>query len=228
MLMKQRSALLAFSILMLGLFANIHAQERYARPVDEGKSDPSFARFRNNLIRAVERKDKKYLLRVLDPSILNSFGGDGGIDEFASSWELDKPGSAVWAELLTVLKNGGKFVTGPDRRTFCAPYSFKAFPDDLDAFEHNVIFGSRVRLRSRPNLRSKIIGKLSYNIVRIDWENSVTDRGEVPTYTWFKVETLGGKKGYVSAEYVRSPIDYRACFEKTNGLWKMTTFVSGD
>ncbi len=39
---------------------------------------------------------------------------------------------------------------------------------------------------------------------------------------------LGGKKGYVSVKFVRSPIDYRACFEKKNGKWKMNTFVAGD
>ena len=47
-------------------------------------------------------------------------------------------------------------------------------------------------------------------------------------YLWLKVETLGGKKGFVNAKFVRSPIDYRAIFEKKSRSWKMTAFVSGD
>jgi hypothetical protein len=43
-----------------------------------------------------------------------------------------------------------------------------------------------------------------------------------------KVETLSGKKGFIKAKYVRSPIDYRAIFEKNNGKWKMGAFISGD
>jgi hypothetical protein len=39
---------------------------------------------------------------------------------------------------------------------------------------------------------------------------------------------LGGKKGFVKAEFVRSPIDYRAIFEKKGRNWKLTAFVAGD
>ena len=56
----------------------------------------------------------------------------------------------------------------------------------------------------------------------------VRDGKDDRIFIWYKIETLGGKKGFVSAEFVRSPIDYRACFEKKNGKWKMTAFVAGD
>ena len=47
-------------------------------------------------------------------------------------------------------------------------------------------------------------------------------------YDWYKVETLGGKKGFVKAEFVRSAVDYRAGFEKKKGVWKMIFFIAGD
>ena len=34
--------------------------------------------------------------------------------------------------------------------------------------------------------------------------------------------------GYIKSEFVRSPIDYRAMFEFSNGRWLMTFFAAGD
>jgi hypothetical protein len=45
---------------------------------------------------------------------------------------------------------------------------------------------------------------------------------------WRRVKTEDGESGYVAARDVRSPIDYRAAFEKVDGRWMMTFFVVGD
>jgi hypothetical protein len=42
------------------------------------------------------------------------------------------------------------------------------------------------------------------------------------------VKDAKGNKGFVLARDVRSPIDYRAYFEKHKGKWQMTVFVAGD
>lgn len=204
------------------------AQERYAKFVDEGEKDVSFNAFREKLIKAVKKRDAKYLISQLDRNITVSFGSDAGIKDFIKFWNINSPDSRLWDELLTVLTNGGNFL--PERRMqmFAAPYSFSNFPVDLDAFEYYVIFGNNVRLREEPDLKSKVIAVLSYNIVRVDFQNSVNDGKAEPTYLWLKVETLGGKKGFVDAKYVRSAIDYRAIFEKKGRVWKMTAFVAGD
>ena len=69
------------------------------------------------------------------------------------------------------------------------------------------------------------MAKLSYNIVEIikSIEKFHAEKGD-----WYEIKTLGGKKGFVKAEFVRSPIDYRAGFEKKSGKWKMTFFLAGD
>ncbi len=213
------------TLLLIGIASNILAQERYVTPVDEGKKDASFISFRQKLIEVVKNQELKSLVGILDPNITSSFGGDGGIKEFKEMWKLDSPKSEFWNEMLTVITNGGVF---SDKNTFSAPYSFDRFPEDLDAFEHQIIFGSNVNLRSQPNNSSKLISQLSYNIVKVDYEKSVKDKRKEEKYLWFMVETLGGKKGFVDSKYVRSPIDYRAVFEKKNGKWKMTAFVAGD
>jgi hypothetical protein len=89
-----------------------------------------------------------------------------------------------------------------------------------------------VNLRERPDGEARVIDRLSYNIVKID-EAAAIKRKTGPkeddwVYEWHKIETLGGKKGWVKAEYVRSAVDYRAGFEKKKGVWKMTFFVAGD
>ena len=208
----------------------VAAQERHVKPVDEGKLDPSFAAFRAKLIDAAERRDAKFILSILDPKINLSFGGQQGIADFRSMWKVESGGKEFWAEFLPVIKNGGTFVRENGKRTnlFYAPYTFNTFPEDLDGFEHFAIFGSKVNLRESPDSESKIIARLSYNVVK--HEPDLLGRGGETGKVggWQKVKTLGGLVGYVRSEYVRSPIDYRAGFEKKRGVWKMVTFIAGD
>ena len=222
--------LFILTILTLGLFLNMSAQERFVKPVDEGNQDSSFSRFREKLITALKKKDKKYLLSVTDRNIKLGFGGEDGIENFKKSWKINSANSEVWSELLAVLQNGGTFQkkSGAKNTDFCASYVFTSFPEDLDAFENNVIFGNNVNLRERADLNSKVITKLSYNVVKVDYENSVKDKKNDDRVLWYKVKTLGGKEGFVSAEFVLSPIGYRACFKKRKGVWKMTAFLAGD
>jgi Bacterial SH3 domain len=205
-------------------------KERQVMPVDEAKKDASFFAFREKFIAAVKKRDTKFLLETLDRDVKGSFGGDSGIADFKKLWKLDKPNSKLWNELLTVLTNGGTFSEreGLKTKEFCAPYSFTIFPADLDGFEHQMIFGNNVNLRAKPDAKSTVVTQLSYNVVKVDYENSVKNPKDENEYSWLKLETLGGKKGFVSPEYVRSPIDYRGCFEKINGKWKMTFFLAGD
>lgn len=216
-------------LLVLTAFISASAQERFVKPVDEGKTNASFNAFRSKLIEAVKKRDKNFVISILDRNITNSFGGIGGINEFKEMWKINNPKTALWDELLTVLINGGAFYKEAESKgIFCAPYSFMAFPEDLDSFEYLVIFGNNVNLREKPNTSAKVVAQLSYNIVKVDYQNSVLDKNKEDDYSWLNVETLGGKKGYVSADFVRSPIDYRACFERKGGQWKMTVFVAGD
>ena len=231
LLRKTQPTLLA--VILTFVFSSICAaqKERFVMPVDEGVKDASFNAFREEFIAAVKRRDVKFLLDVFDRDVKASFGGDSGIANFKEFWKLDQPNSSeLWNELLEVLTNGGAFVKDGENKNkqFCAPYIFTAFPADLDAFEYQMIFGNNVNLRVRPDLKAESIAKLSYNVVRVDYDDSVRNPKKDGDYTWLKIETLGGKKGFVSADYVRSPINYRGCFEKRNGKWKMTLFLAGD
>ena len=58
-----------------------------------------------------------------------------------------------------------------------------------------------------------------YDIVKVQ------DQGDA----WWKIETLTGERGYVSARFIASPIGYRAIFQKNpRGEWKMSALLAGD
>jgi hypothetical protein len=219
--------LFVIGFIVLGFF-NATAQERYVRPVDEAKKDASFLAFRTKLIDAARRRDAKYVLSIVDPNIRVSFGLEDGIKDFKKMWKIENPNSKFWDEFLLVLTNGGKFTREGRNTDFSAPYTFMNFPDDLDSFDYKAIFGNNVNLRARPDLSAQVVTQLSYNVVKVDYENSVEDKNSEGEYLWLKVETLGGKKGFVKSEFVRGPVDYRAIFEKKSGRWKMTAFIAGD
>ena len=152
-----------------------------------------------------------------------------GIKEFKKTWKLERADSEFWNVFLPVITNGGTFSKEAGaKKSFYAPYLFTTFPEDLDAFEYSAIFGNNVNLREKADLKSKIVTQLSYNVVKVDFENSVKVAGNEYKYDWFKIETLGGKRGFVKSEFVRSSVDYRAGFEKIKGIWKMTFFLAGD
>jgi len=204
------------------------AQERFVLPVDEAKQDPSFAAFRAELIAAVERRDAKYVSSIVDRDMINGFDSSGGPREFERVWKLNSADSKFWETFLPVIKNGGRFVTERRRRVFFAPYTFDGFPKDLDTFEYHAIFGANVNLREKPQRDAPVAAVLSYNVVKTDPEQSVKIAGKENEFDWMNVETLGGQKGFVKAEFVRGPIDYRAGFEKIRGKWKMNVFIAGD
>jgi len=196
-------------------------QERYVKPVDDAPKDASFLKFRNRVLKAVTAKDAKYIRSVLYNKIQVDFGGGAGIKDFLETWKNLVPTSDFWAEFGWVASHGGRFGSPGEPKQFWAPYTFSGWPDDLDSFEYAAITGERVRLRSAPNANALVIGYLDFTIVKPKYTNDSNPK-------WIEVETIGGKRGFVAAEFVRSSVAYRASFSKIGGRWLLTSFISGD
>jgi hypothetical protein len=200
-------------------------------PVDEGDRDPTFLIFRQRLLEAVKKRDAKYIRTILDPHITNTFGGDGGIDEFFERWKPESKETGLWEELTTILTLGGSFQE-QGKPIFCAPYVFSRW-DSIESYltdteaSYAAIIGDGVKLRSAANNSSEVKAELHYDVVKLDYKNSVREPLK-EKYAWLNVVTLAGERGYVSARFVRDPLDYRACFEKSGETWYMTHFVAGD
>jgi hypothetical protein len=218
-----RPVLLAIALLLLHVSAGV-AQVGKLLPVDEAVRDPDFFTFRAQLQAAVARHDTAAVLDIVDPKITNSFGGDGGLQEFREQWKLSGADSPLWAELGLLLALGGTF---NGRDNFAAPYVWNRWPDELDAFEHVAAVGSNVRVRSKPSLDSQILAKLSFEIVPV---SSGRNQELTPKQRdqWWAVRLRDGREGYVSSQYVRSAVGYRAIFSRQSGSWRLTTLVAGD
>ena len=87
--------------------APAHAQERKLPPVDEAAGDASWLRFKKQLLGAIEKRDKQFLLSILDKNVRNQDERTRGIANFRKQWEIDTADSPVWRELSSALQLGG-------------------------------------------------------------------------------------------------------------------------
>jgi len=205
-------------ILLSGYLGGLAGQDvRVLKPVDEAPQNQDFLAFRTRLKEIVAKHDTKALLEILDPDIRASFGSDHGIPAFVAMWTLNEANSELWKELGTVLELGGTF-DGP--LMFTAPYTFSRWPNDVDSFDFMAVTGTNVRIRTQPRADSPILATVSYAILENDSEAKAVDG-------WTAVK-FDGKRGYVSSQFIRSPIDYRARFEYQNRRWRMVFFLAGD
>jgi hypothetical protein len=213
-------------LLTLASAFSVGARSSKLHPVDEGPRDPSFARFRQKLLQAARRGDRRYIWSIVDPKIRWSFGDGGGIASFKQVWAERGPG-VLEDELMRVLLLGGQF---RGRRTFWAPYVFTAWDESRDAFEYKAIIATNVRVRERPDQGAPVVATLTYDIVKLRNEQPDSRAQASPSARegWVQIITPAGKTGYVAARYARSPIEHRACFEKKRGKWWMTAFIAGD
>lgn len=198
-------------------FVRVRCEQMPLPFVDQASSNPDFLAFRTRALEAVSMRDSAFIRSIVSERIRNSFGGDGGIAEFEDQWQLDADDSRFWGEFGEVLRLGGAFLT---EDSFAAPYTFATWPDSLDAFEHFAVSGANVNVRMGPSLTSPVIASMSYQTVR-----SADDRlyGD-----WRMIQLSGGSTGYMNTRYARSPIDYRAIFERQESSWLLTAFIAGD
>lgn len=195
-------------------------------PVDQAAQDPKFLEFRDNLLSAVRRRDVEAVVAVAAEDIKLSFGGGYGRDQFRQNLVADDngEGGSYWAELEWALKLGGVFNGDPgdDRgRQFCTPYvscTGSHQCGDCDPFETLVAVNDRAPVYATADSESAILTHLSYDVVTLIDYSSPRQR----------IRLEDGRIGYVAFPDFRSPIGYRAYFEKREGRWQMRIFIAGD
>ena len=208
---------------LLALPAAHAQQERKLVPVDEAAKDSSWVSFRNRLLTALQNKDRKFLLSVVDRNVRNTASGDRGIAEFQKQWDLAAADSPLWRELASALFLGAAWMEHEKgRKELCAPYLLAKWPEDLDPFDHGAVVAKETTVMSAPSTASQSVRTLSYDLVRVtDWD--VADRDAASPQRWVKVNV--GGEGYVPEEHVRSPIEHAACFVKGPNGWRMVAFA---
>lgn len=142
------------------------------------------------------------------------FGGGAGRDQLRDRLRED---TTLWGELRDVLSHGGRFI---DDSSFAAPYWYTVDVDD--PFDVWIVVGESVRVREEPRPDAPVLGTLSYEIVRMHYLAPGVADG------WGGVILKDGRRGYVSKDYVRSPVGYRVIISRQAGGWAIAAFVAGD
>jgi hypothetical protein len=211
--------------LVAGAFApSLAAQERKLEPVDEAASDLSWAYFKNRLLDAVMKRDRKFVLSILDRNVRVGVDGVHGIPEFSKQWHLDAEDSPLWRDLPSALFLGAAYLKREGRpRELCAPYLLGQWPRNMDPHAYGAIISKEALIKAEPSIGSRTIATLSHDIVSVaDWEVADVD-GSYPQ-KWVKIR-LRGAEGFVPEEQIRSPIEQVACFVRTESGWRMTAFA---
>lgn len=221
--MRTLHIVLLAALMLVAVAPGATAQVAKLYPVDEAAQDSSLMLFRLRLIEALVERDTAFVYTHLAPEVKISFGDADGLETFKMIWQPEDPDSKFWLTMAGVIGAGGVYDANPDysdaEATFIAPYYFSAFPDEYDAFEYAVVVGERVRVRSAPNTESEVLAALSYDIVRLT---------RPPSDGWVQIELADGADGFMAARFIKSPIGYRAGFEKVNGRWRIFFFLAGD
>jgi hypothetical protein len=124
-------------------------------PVDISQTNDQIRKFKERLLLAAKTRDVDFIVSILSPEVLNSYGpGSGGIENFKDIWELKKPAtSLLWEVLAGALTLG---IAG-DEEYFCAPYIALLWPDGYNPFEFVAIMGADVRVHEEPAVSSRTI-----------------------------------------------------------------------
>ena len=77
-------------------------------------------------------------------------------------------------------------------------------------------------MSAKPDLNSKSVGHLTYDIVSYDYEKSKDDK-------WYFIQTIDKKiSGYINSDFAYSPVGYRMFLTKEKGAWMISCIVAGD
>lgn len=195
-------------------------------PVDEAPLDTSFFVFREQLKDAVQQKDIFFLLDKIDENIVIGEQAQG-LSAFAQKWELTSETatlqSTLWDVLEKILFSGGVF--NEFKNQFQAPYYFATYPEEGRSPTAGIIAGAGVRMRSGPDLNSKIVHNLTHDLVEVLETTSEGTTINEETYPWIKVRTRDQQEGYVWGKFVEQPLNDQLIFRKTTAGWKIISLI---
>ena len=214
-------------ILILAAYAPpLRSQERVLDPVDEAAKDASWGSFKKSLLAALEKRDRDFVLSILDPDVRSGLDSARGVDAFKQEWGLESDTGPLWKELAAVLALPSAYhrpEKGP--LELCVPYVAVRWPQDMDAYKGGAITVRSASVKSAPSSGAGTIATLSYHMVEVtDWE--VNDRAADSKQKWVRIRLKAGE-GYVPEEQIRSPIEHTACFIKGEQDWRLAGFGPG-
>lgn len=213
---------IAAAALALALAAPVRAEPVVIKPFGNWHDDAPLAQLLAKLVMAAGAEDFRPFEAAMTPDATASFGGDTGPEGFRRVYGIGQPGSPFWGEFYEAVRLGGVFAQDD---LFIVPYTSGDLPDEADPYLSVIAIGDKTLLYAEPKPDAKVLGDVTHQLLEhIDIEPADMEKTG-PDYLHVKADA---GTGYVKAGEVRSPLDYRAVFQKIGGVWKLTAFVAGD
>jgi hypothetical protein len=184
-------------------------------PRDACNDLPGADAFREKLAEAVMARDADAFVALAAEDVKLDFGGGTGRAELKK--RLMAKGSALWDELDQLLKLGCADNT---QGGITIPWYFEQHIDKVDSYNGMLVTGETVPLLSAPDAKGTPLKTLSWDVVALT--------SLKPDEPFQQVTTVGGLKGYIATDKLRSLLDYRLLATRRNGKWSVVSLVSGD
>ena len=221
--MMKSKTLLTFLLLTVSILT--FGQNSKFLPRDDSGKTPELKLFVKELNEIIKNKDSQKLLTVVHPQIKFDFDEGIGIEKFKKNWNPEDKNSSLWTIMNKIVGLGGVY---NKNRTepfydFVFPYVNEIDLEDGDDYVITLVITNKdVNVREKPDLNSKIVGQLTYDIVTYDYEKS-------KDHKWYFIQTTDKKvSGYISSDFAYSPVDYRMFLTKEKGKWMISCIVAGD
>jgi hypothetical protein len=202
------------------------AQELRFAPVDDNSSNMRWLQYKNQLLQALDERNRNAVLGAIDPNVDNGPEYKRGIGELRRRWDFQDDKSPFWDELRKSVELGGAYVKDEKGNSrFCAPYVAARWPTTIDPFAFGAIVSAEALVKTEPSSEARTLATLEHDVVRVeDWE--VPDKTPGFPQKWTRIRVRGGS-GFVPEQQIRSPIEHMACFAQQNGAWRLISFTAG-
>jgi len=175
---------------------------------------PGYMLFRSQLVEAAMEGDGERFRALFHPKGSMRVWGIGG-SASSRDWGLDRPEAGrMWAEVDQLLSLG--CVIRGDELLLPAMASMAK---DGTRQEDSVVAIDNVDLRTEPNDRAPLVR----HIARGETLSEATFGEDT---NWIQVNA-SGKRGYVPASNVRSPLSFQMVLVRYEGQWRIREFGSG-
>ncbi|MEO6131469.1 MAG: SH3 domain-containing protein, partial [Saprospiraceae bacterium] len=169
--------------------------------------------FVTDLKKAIADRDQKWITQALADDAESGFDSENSKTAFIYTWSIDNDSSDFWLMVSRVINMGGIFLHDTADHTgrfqFVFPYAYAIdLNSDDEYYNIGLITGNHVNLRATPDLKSKVVALLNYDMVRfmtnepegLQITSGTNGLGEPE---WYKVETYGkDKRGWISWKFV--------------------------
>ncbi len=189
---------------------------------------------------AIRSKDKTALLTLLADDITFTYDGENTKQAFNKYWFSEENEKKFWLIVEKLIAYPGDYELIDkkskkyDQNSFVIPYIFN-YPEkgEDDDFNIHFIMGDHVNVRSEPNLQSRVVAQLNYNLVHTQQDNDgndITSGTVLPNFPeWYKIETPDKKiQGWVNFKFVHSVYGERIIISRKKNAWIVSVFISGE